>query len=421
MMKRPGVAEKTPTGIDEEPDFYEISEQNPVPDRADDDSILLHCTLQGGPKARMPIYYAGTLSSSLATTGGVTGTAVVGAPAYSVSPAGVQTQAPNTLVSHHNYPSLPSANAQIHQQTYHHQHQTAVAVPLQPHISQQQQPHHHVGVSDTNNGHVYYSSARPASYNGIQGYHTEGNTPQQSSMTPVSPNPLQIGVTNANSNNEGHVHPQQYQPVLDVTNGPNSSAASQFAAGFAFALQQMQQMNRPFLGQTPSAVPASSHPPPILPAGAHVTTAPAAPTQAPQQQAASHQSVHQQHHTQPQQAVGVSNHQQFAQQQPQHGGHQQLLQYQHQSSHPAPAPVVVVQPQQQQQHAAAPGPVPVDYQHHYQQQQQQHQDGQYQHYNHQSIQPISIVQPTASNAGHYMTVGPTTATAATQQQYSHGQ
>jgi hypothetical protein len=56
-MKRPGVSEKKPMDPEHEPDFYKISEMYPVPEKqAEDDSILLHCTLQHGPKARMPIY-----------------------------------------------------------------------------------------------------------------------------------------------------------------------------------------------------------------------------------------------------------------------------------------------------------------------------------------------------------------------------
>lgn len=61
-MKRPGVAGKVVADPEHEPDFYKISESFPVPEKAEDDSILLQCTLQGGPKARMPIY-SGALSS----------------------------------------------------------------------------------------------------------------------------------------------------------------------------------------------------------------------------------------------------------------------------------------------------------------------------------------------------------------------
>jgi hypothetical protein len=63
QMKRPGVAEKASTDAEHEPDFQKISELFPVPVRADDESILLHCTVQGGPKARMPIYSGAYLSA----------------------------------------------------------------------------------------------------------------------------------------------------------------------------------------------------------------------------------------------------------------------------------------------------------------------------------------------------------------------
>ena len=73
MMKRPGVSEKHTTDPEHEPDLFKISEEKPVPERAEDESILLHCTLQGGPKARMPIYFGNlcskTTASTLATTG----------------------------------------------------------------------------------------------------------------------------------------------------------------------------------------------------------------------------------------------------------------------------------------------------------------------------------------------------------------
>lgn len=56
QMKRPGVAQKAAADADHEPDFHRISEMHPVPEEADDESIMLKCTVQGGPKARMPVY-----------------------------------------------------------------------------------------------------------------------------------------------------------------------------------------------------------------------------------------------------------------------------------------------------------------------------------------------------------------------------
>lgn len=38
-----------------EPDLFKISELYPLPEEAQDESIMLSCTVQGGPKARMPV------------------------------------------------------------------------------------------------------------------------------------------------------------------------------------------------------------------------------------------------------------------------------------------------------------------------------------------------------------------------------
>jgi hypothetical protein len=62
-MKRPGVAEKGSADSEHEPDFHKISEIYTVPDKAEDESIMLQCIVSGGPKARMPIYSGGYLSA----------------------------------------------------------------------------------------------------------------------------------------------------------------------------------------------------------------------------------------------------------------------------------------------------------------------------------------------------------------------
>jgi HSF-type DNA-binding len=67
-MKRPGVAKKLAADPEHEPDLYAISELHPVPTHFDDESILLHCTIQGGPKARMPIYSGSLTYSSTASS-----------------------------------------------------------------------------------------------------------------------------------------------------------------------------------------------------------------------------------------------------------------------------------------------------------------------------------------------------------------
>jgi hypothetical protein len=49
-----------------EPDLYKISKLFPLPEKVNDSSILLLCTMKGGPMARMPIY-TGSLSLSVST------------------------------------------------------------------------------------------------------------------------------------------------------------------------------------------------------------------------------------------------------------------------------------------------------------------------------------------------------------------
>jgi len=55
-MKRPGVNKKLAADPEHEPDLARISQEHPLPTNAvTDESILLPCTVQNGPKARMPI------------------------------------------------------------------------------------------------------------------------------------------------------------------------------------------------------------------------------------------------------------------------------------------------------------------------------------------------------------------------------
>jgi hypothetical protein len=71
-MKRPGVSEKKTADPTAEPDLYEISKRCPLNETTakNDDSIRLQCTLDGGPKARMPIIcYPGTAASATSSSG----------------------------------------------------------------------------------------------------------------------------------------------------------------------------------------------------------------------------------------------------------------------------------------------------------------------------------------------------------------
>lgn len=67
-MKRPAKSQKEILQTLNEPDFYKISQMYPVPDRPDDETMILKSTLQDGPQARMPIFTAGrTKSTSLSS------------------------------------------------------------------------------------------------------------------------------------------------------------------------------------------------------------------------------------------------------------------------------------------------------------------------------------------------------------------
>lgn len=57
-MRRPGVNQKPAADPEHEPDFAKISEIYPLPEtNLDDESIMLECTVKGGPKARMPVSF----------------------------------------------------------------------------------------------------------------------------------------------------------------------------------------------------------------------------------------------------------------------------------------------------------------------------------------------------------------------------
>jgi energy-converting hydrogenase Eha subunit B len=51
-----GKNKKALVESEHEPDLFMISELYPLPEKAADGSIMLQCTMQGGPRARMPVY-----------------------------------------------------------------------------------------------------------------------------------------------------------------------------------------------------------------------------------------------------------------------------------------------------------------------------------------------------------------------------
>lgn len=66
-MKRPGVAEKVAVDPEHEPDLAKISEMYPVPLKpADEETIMLPCILQNGPKARMTVQSLSSIANAAA-------------------------------------------------------------------------------------------------------------------------------------------------------------------------------------------------------------------------------------------------------------------------------------------------------------------------------------------------------------------
>lgn len=112
-MKRPGVAAKRSADAEHEPEFQNISNIHVVPEKAEDDSILLQCTVQGGPKARMPIYSGGFLSADKlkAIQGGMETK-----PSYYSQEQATMSTFHNTVTASENQVRMQPAPQQVQQQ-----------------------------------------------------------------------------------------------------------------------------------------------------------------------------------------------------------------------------------------------------------------------------------------------------------------
>jgi hypothetical protein len=253
MMKRPGVSEKQAADADQEPDFYKIAEESPVPEKAEDASILLECTLQGGPKARMPIFF-GTLNSNTSSSANTVASAEGSMPC-------------TVSASQHLHFGIESSHvrqAQFARSTTH---------------DFQQSPRNHPRVTqptDTNSKGFLpmdmnlapQAIAVPCATHPI----TSGanHVPQQQycSLTPASVTFLPTTISrHTNPSDFSHHPPQQFDQASGLgthsfvaSNGGSSGQidtsdpAAQFAAGFAAATALSQQQLRAFLGQALASV-----------------------------------------------------------------------------------------------------------------------------------------------------------------------
>jgi hypothetical protein len=232
MMKRPGVSEKQASDPENEPEFYKISEASPVPEKADDDSILLQCTLQGGPKARMPIYF-GSLPSSQST------------------PMTLSPTPPFTLPTQTDA-KMPCASS-----------------PIPFNQFQNTAPTEHVAMNS------FQSTLSNTADN--QGFNFNMNTsgtssPQQESMPQPTflPTPMSMDSFNPQAGQQATPVDKPAAPLaaanpMAMMSPPDiaaafqaTSAASQFAAGFAAATALSQQQFRSILGQALASFPTNN-------------------------------------------------------------------------------------------------------------------------------------------------------------------
>jgi hypothetical protein len=206
MMKRPRVSVKQVTDPEHEPDLYKISEERPVPMKPADESILLHCTLQGGPKARMPVYQ-GNLSKSSSW--------------FSVS--SMPSSSPSNMAPLPQNGTINVSSPVLGAGYAYHVTPTGASSKSGPSESSQTAPSQDLNPL-TSAAPLYISPYEPA------------NSNQQAMNLPIlapidSSSSLSVHNVPANYENQGALSLQ----------AQNAAAASQFAAGFAVAVALSQQ------------------------------------------------------------------------------------------------------------------------------------------------------------------------------------
>lgn len=235
-MKRPGVAEKAAADPEHEPDFYKISKMFPVPEKAaDDESIMLHCTLQGGPKARMPVYSRPIRRSSAAPV--KDSSVTVSTIEKALLPSVHQTQRPATGPLHQGQ---PASTAPLHQA------QSVSTGPL--HLRKPQEP-----------ALPLPQQTPPESYKNLPAV----SPVQRQRAASLS---LPDHLTTADRLALAMQSPQLSNVVRQAAALEASAASADFAAGFAAAAALNSNHIRNFLGQ---ALAASSSPLLGMPATPH--------------------------------------------------------------------------------------------------------------------------------------------------------
>jgi len=213
QMKRPGVSEKRPADVDHEPDLYAISDCFPVPEKADDDSIMLECTVQGGPKARMPIYAGAILSAESLRL-------IHGGTDATFSAASVKPKEPPPLFSFKHYNSASDS-------------QICMPKPQEHTLPSASTPH---GFFVPQNSFATSSVATP-------------NTPYNSSVDIGSSTATNVSFVMPTQQHASFQNNASVVPDASNFSFQSSCAASQFAAGFAAATALSSSHIRNVLGQ----------------------------------------------------------------------------------------------------------------------------------------------------------------------------
>jgi hypothetical protein len=249
MMKRPGVSEKQAADPEHEPDFYGINAERPVPEKADDESILLQCTLQGGPKARMPIYF-GSLPTS--TQPGTTPTNPLG-PMASLNEFLGEMKMPT--------PSFTPQNTNPPPQFQNPKMATSEQMPLNSFQQPIPIPDNQIGNNNFTNTNCSNSQQPQASLP----QHSVMNLPAPMNMNSVNMNSFTPQMNQQAAPADKVMTPMAAGNQLTMAPPPNvsaafqaSSAATQFAAGFAAATALSHQQFRSILGQALASFPTNN-------------------------------------------------------------------------------------------------------------------------------------------------------------------
>lgn len=250
MMKRPGVAEKQTADAEHEPDLFKISEERPVPDKAEDDAILLQCTLNGGPKARMPIYLGNPKKTN------ATSNTLLVSPNSSFSPATVPMTAPPVMTCGGYNDALSLQNdiycsADFSTMVPAMKNSSSMNSNLNTNYIQQTQPQHQHLVPQPA---ICYQQG-PSSAVLPQPPVTSPPAHMTFIVAPACPNQ---SVATIPTSLDTSITPNPLA-ILPLTLPGNSDAAHQFAAGFAAATALSNQNFRQILGQALASLPVNAN------------------------------------------------------------------------------------------------------------------------------------------------------------------